>query len=331
MAITAITNTVVNKGFPNGTEWTLAQSYVNSEYGIRFINNSWYILGANGIWKSDDASHYVLWAFEGETVTSLIFVNNKFIAKIGNVIRYSEDNGNTWVEVALPKHSNFNGLIYAQGIYSIGAAWSIDLTNWTSTGLISNTLNNYTFYKNGVWFAVGTKSTASSERLWISLDGKNYNSTILEHGTYVQVEYANGIWIARDQGKIFRSLDAQDWAEVYNGNVAFGGLTYGLGMWIAYCRTSTSGAIYSVDNGELWRTGITNLRNRYNVSVKCANGIWVGGSSSSSQSSFWSLDGIHYNPINVNSHFTSIDYSRGIWTATTANNNVYISIGWQPI
>lgn len=68
MGVTAITNTIVNKGFPNGTEWTLTQSGIQAEYGIRFLNGAWYILGYNGIWKSQDGFTYTQWAFTDESV-----------------------------------------------------------------------------------------------------------------------------------------------------------------------------------------------------------------------------------------------------------------------
>lgn len=337
MGVTAITNTVVNKRFPNGTEWTLAQEGVApNPYGIKTINGSWYALGRNGIWKSDDAFTWVQWAFAEQLVTSLIYVDDKFLAKIGNTIYYSQDNGGTWVEVAIPTSDNFFKIIYAKGVYSTGSAWSTDLINWTKTNLISNTIRNFTSYSNGVWFANGTKSTSSSEKMWISFDGKNYTLPASYDGEFVSsIEYANGVWIAISARQIFRSIDAQNWELVYTGNSSFVMLAYGNGLWIAGVQSVPSRAVYSTDNGKTWMTGITNLRGRYFPELKYRNGIWIGGNNNSTQNVYWSIDGIHFNVINLHTtldllYFSTIDYSQGIWTAICNNGDIYTSIGWQP-
>ena len=207
---------------------------------------------------------------------------------------YSEDNGNTWVQV---------------------------LQNATSFGSL--------YYINGLWL-VSAVINSSNSRYW-SEDGKVWNECVTEstpQGLGVLAEY-NGFFVGGARDTLEWSNDGKTW---YTGLVTTGAqgdswfeLLCVAGFWVA---VGLQGAYWSND-GKTWEQG-TGLSDYQVYKLIYANGIFVLGTVQ--HGTYWSSDGKAWTAgtgAGTNYTVDKIEYHNGLFVRTGSFRGDGYGICWS--
>ena len=276
----------------DGMTWT--QSNITSGYAYNIEN-------ANGIWVTSCTGFW--YSLDGMTWTQ-----SNITTGIGyeNTVR------------------NANGIWVANTING-GLYYSTDGMAWSQSNITSDRMYALT-YNNGIW----TASSHTADCLYYSLDGMTWTAITDAYGSYstsaIDIIYANGTWVALQQGYLFYSTNGMEWTAV-NSLQYCHGLYYANGIWVV--GKEYGGFYYSTD-GINWTLsnltsgkGFTHMLN--------ADGVWVSDLYNK-QGVYYSTDGMSWTkidslPVSV---ITSISHANGIWVAASQNNGLYYSLTWAP-
>jgi len=231
------------------------------------------------------------------------YLNSTFIASPvggpgsnGVVLIYSTD-GLNWTTTYTGTPTNTNNPVsvaYGSGRYvaingfsASGVAYSTDLINWTQGSFPStaNTINRLIF-ANSLFVAVGISSCFTSS------DGITWTSRTIPAGTYTDVIYANGLYVAYGaNGVISTSPDGVTWTSRSAGASTFNQIIYANSLFVA---VGNSGVIRTSADGITWTAQTSGAGSRflYGVAWNGSNFVVVGETGSY----FTSIDGVTWTP-----------------------------------
>ena len=236
---------------PDGVIWTSQTSGVSATFkGIVFANNMYVAVGTSGtiITSSDGTSWTTRTSGTGNELNGITFANNIFVV-VGWRTILTSANGTTWTSQTIPTSPDtYYGVIGAEGkIYAYGDSGtteSVDGTSWTSSSLGGNVRDVMSVYDK--YYACG-------------VDGKLTYSEDFENWTRIgggitadldDITYAEGLFVACGENKIFTSEDGKVWTTHIIGEIGLNSVAYGDGKFIAV--SNRGGWVYSSTDGETW-------------------------------------------------------------------------------
>lgn len=191
--------------------------------------------------------------------SEVVFAEGKFVSVGGtNAIRWSPD----YQDIAVTDFPELNRLFqitHARGLF-IGSGdgpqiiLSEDAETWEVIELPTSVSLFSIQYGHGWFVAVGGIDAlgASQGEIWISQDARTWiNAYDERHDRFDDVEFGNGLFLARAGSDFYRSFDALNWEQVELSGL--GGvpsdLEYGDGVFVNAGRL---GGIYITEDGADW-------------------------------------------------------------------------------
>lgn len=167
-----------------------------------------------------------------------------------------------------------------------------------------------------------------------SVGGKTWTQTNLTNAAFLDVCYADDLWVAAGYYNtssspvgLWWSIDGETWTQGNITNAGFNYVVYGNGKWVA---ASANGGIYYSTDGKNWSKS-----NKTNGTFKClayGNGIFVAGGSGIGI--WYSTDGINWTQVSYTSsnYIYSVAYGNGLWVACDGDYTHYSTDGknWSP-
>lgn len=341
MGVTAITNTIVNKGFPNGTEWTRVLTDTYQTYAITKIDGYWYRCCSNGIYRSEDAINWIQWALSGETCCYLYYNKGLFLVATLDTYRYSEDNGATWIQASVSKtKSVYKSMEFQQGIFSNGTKWSLDGKTWENCIPMLGEVGLYRnmFYAGGLWFKMEEPSS-NTYRLYYSYDGKSwtrFDGGIASNNRVTDVLYCDGIWYFMTIRALYSTKDLQTVDTTVTYNQLSGSAFLISGQNNIFLRNGQY-LYYSTDKGATWINppSVSGLTMKKGVLFYVNHVYIASGSLRTFWYTYYSTNGVDWIKFLDTESATTVAYEDGLWVMATINsdsteNYIYTSIGWQP-
>jgi hypothetical protein len=208
-----------------GNSYNVMQTFTNYMKMVKCFNDLFIAIDYTGIFTSTDGETWTLrqsvnllnpigMQFNG---TYYLIVGTRFITDTTYYYSYTSTDGITWTE---KQHSSSGN--YFKGLFLIGtdfATLSLGYINKSSDGgttwvrgqyLHSSYSPNAFVYGNGKYVGVGYST-------WISYDGSIW--TKIDPNPLpvanLKLSFGAGVFIASNQGKIYRSTDGESWTEVY--------------------------------------------------------------------------------------------------------------------
>lgn len=191
---------------------------------------------------------------------SLIYANEKFmyIGSSGYSLRYSTDNGQTWIDASLPYSGSFSTIAYGNNIYVLSIGWSYytssDLINWSNENNFTN-YGNAIIFANNLFISLNIGGGTGNNKYNYSSNGTNWSSGTFPDSIDISVfKFVNNKFIALGGNKIFISEDGINWT---NGtlpeNVTWNGIAYGKGKYVI---SQNQGKAYYSTDLSTWTQGI---------------------------------------------------------------------------
>lgn len=344
MGVTAITNTVVNKRFPNGTEWTLGTADILTSTLVGSfvkIKDNFYFLSGAGVYISETGIDWRLWALSDKRITALHFYKDIWIAGTTTGIYYSYD-GIDWTIAQNTVGNNISEEIdfigFNNGVFSTGRYYSVDGKTWERCvyGVPTPDIRfkNYNCIVNGKWVvSCGSSSGGRGDHKW-SDDGitwKSFPSNLLTHQIpgISSLIYNDGIYImAQANERHVYSYDFETW-ETVNAPANAIALGYINGIFVA---GTTTIPMYSTD-GINWLRCTTypaSIGGRYAINGPSIV-LMRNRNTARLPIATYTTNGTEWNAVTggATTALIDIDYFDGMWIARSGTS-FYYSICWQP-
>ena len=186
-----------------------------------------------------------------------------------------------------------------------GTAWTKGIVPFNTPITIEDL-----YYGDDIWVL-----SKNNSGLYYSTDGKTWTQSNANNGTFYDIHYANGIWVACSGISItglYYSTDGKTWTQsnIKTGN--FKSAYYANGLWVA-SGSFSNGLYYSTD-GKTWTQ--SNTTSNSWGSVRYGNGVWVVSNDDYDRGLYYSTDGKTWTQSNANNGtFYGIHYANGIWVA----------------
>ena len=224
------------------------------------VNNMLFFTTSTGLYYSEDGKTWTKSSITSNIVEDICYGNSLWIAATSSGIYYSED-GKTWTlgNSSLSFRSvGFNGsnMFVAGGSANNGIWYSKDGKTWTKSTSLTDDLNtSHISYGKGIWVATRDYNSTDMPGIWYSTDGKTWtkSSTDLKsHQMWSDLQFGNGVWIARDSSSIVYSTDGKTWTE---NSIKLNPVKFGNGLWIGCTNDNSSliAKVYTSTDGINWK------------------------------------------------------------------------------
>jgi hypothetical protein len=226
----------------DGVTWTQQSVFSGMGNDLAYGNDIWVCATRAGLWYSEDGATWLQSNVTSTSFATVVFANGMWIANpstgAGAYLQYSAD-GKTWTATTV-------GWAGCNALYHDGSKWVAAQTNvwWTSKDGVSWTqVSSLPFGTNsikqvdGLW--VLASSFSSDGGVYYSEDGATWIKGNLNEQMY-DVQYANGIWVARGHTAFYYSKDGKTWVQSVLIEHTTQHLQYADGM----CVATTSGGVY---------------------------------------------------------------------------------------
>lgn len=324
--VTAINS--IKEPYPNGTKWTKSAATTAVSFADVCYGNGIWVAASSGdkslFWSTDGKN----WTSAGLTIPFAVvaYADGLWLAgSYDNGIYYSED-GKTWTQSSLTTNSCI--LLYKSGTYWIagladnGICYSNSpKTKWSrSTALTSSTIFSV-YCADGIWV-----TATGDQGLWYSTNGYKWSSGTVSAGSWRDVYFADGLWIACGNPGICRSANGRVWVPS-NITSACSCVCRNNGIWVAGGNVG-NGLYYSSDGTTWTASNITTGSFNY---LYYSNGVWIACGKSSSNGLYYSTDGQTWTQCTeVTMAVNKVCNENGIWVAAGGLKSLYYSITWEP-
>lgn len=245
-------------------------------------------------------------------LTKIHHYNNVYILQYSDQYYYSTDLQTFTRISSLSELYYYGEFIYHNNLwmfYSSDAgycAYSTDGLNWTQTFLDGNV--SYITYGNNLWVSVGYNNT------YYSSDGMNWvQGTInqcqddIDNGEWYPygVTYHNGAFYTSSYYGVYKSTDGITWNCTYESSLSSNRIQ-SVGNYLYLYEDNYGNILYSSD-GENWNIIALFEEMWNNITFIYRNGIYYG-----QQDRCYSLDGIIWNYLDIDTSFIDIIYLNNI-------------------
>ena len=253
----------------------------------------------------------------------VVYYNDIFITSDSSYVYWSTD-ADTWYS-GTAGCGKLTRILYIKGLFvgcsSKGLYYSIDGKTWTVSNITSS-INTF-YYGGGMWVAV------SNSGIYSSSDGKTWTSR--HSGTYKDVFYAKGVWIAAGQ-YIMKSTNGTSWsAKLQATDLGGGQSTYiyqcvyqARGKWIV--GRDGWHMVCSTNGGDSW-SDVPECHD-YMLGphiIYYANGMWVAGSNDYLGLAYSKDNGNTWGFTSISEGVKNVLYTDDRWIVTTAEDAIGFS------
>ena len=255
----------------------------------------------------------------GNNLTKIHHYNNVYILQYSDQYYHSTDL-QTFTRIEGLSELYYSGnFIYHNNLWMFYSsddeycAYSTDGLNWTQTCLDGNF--SYITYGNNLWVSVGYNNTyySSDGMNWVQGTINRCQDDIVNGEWYPYgVIYHNGAFYTSSYYGVYKSTDGITWNCTYESYLNFNRIQ-SVGNYLYLYEDNNGNMLYSSD-GENWNIIILFEDMWNNITFIYRNGIYYG-----QQDNCYSLDGITWNYLNIDTSFQDIIYL----------NNIYYGLGYN--
>jgi len=283
---------------PDGTNWTIRNSFVGYWVTMVYGNGLFVVLADNGtnrLMTSPDGINWTLRTVDLQPWNSVIYTNGMFYAVSSNGKMMTSSNGILWNPVyTIVSESitiNARAITYGNGVFVLFARetqtttkvyTSNDAMVWTLRATLSGSCRQL-IYENGLFVAVGDSNTGANTVKY-SNDGITWNTSPILINYASSVTYGNGLFVVTgdlNSELLAFSKDAISWSYVSVIQKNWLSITYSHGLFVAVAYQNQSNQIMTW--GEFITSESMVIGN--NSSVTSRSSIVVGNNSSAYGSS----------------------------------------------
>ena len=190
-----------------------------SIYKIIYANNT-YLAMSGILYYSTDGINFVISDIEEKfgMFHCLAYGNGVFVAAGNNEIQYSEDNCVTFKKAVFPENGNYFDIKYIEGLFiAVGnecAAYSTDGKTFTDAVIPEGVYNKIAVkeeQESKTIVAVG--GLGNEGKIAYSTNGTSYDAGTIPNGYYIDIVYANGVFVALEENIISYSTDGINFTE----------------------------------------------------------------------------------------------------------------------